>query len=704
MAGGGGRDPWSLALELEAWGREGALEPLGAAEPTAQGRRVEYRRGPVTEWYLNAEQGLEQGFTLERAPEGPESDGPLWLVLSIDGGLEGQVLPGGRDARFQGADGGPVVHYTGLRAWDAAERELAASLVIAAGQLRIRIEDRGAVYPLFIDPWIATEEAKLTGERRRGRRPVRRLRGRLGRHGRGRSRGLTTSPRSATTRARPMSSCAAGRPGASSRSSPPATQRRATCSASPSPSRATRSWSGRDNDNHAGGSMRARPTCSCAAGRPGPKSRSSPPATRRAAACSARRRHRWRHGGGRLAPGRQRGRLERGRGLRLRAQRNDLERRAEAHRQRWIRRRRLRLVRGRFGRHRRRGSLRRRHHQRRQRRRGLRVRAQRLDLERAGQAHPQRPASQRQLRLVRGRVGRHGHRRAPISEDLPGVSGAGAAYVFVRNGAAWSRAAAADRHGRNLRRFFLRESVSRRGRHGRRRDALRRPRGRRQRRLGLRLRARRDDLVPAGQAHRERRDSAATSSAGPSPSRATRPSPAPTRTIPRASSRRARPTPSASRRRATSARQAPRPSGCQATLSMAGTASASASSGFTLMAASVEGAKDGLFFFGTNGFQANSWGNGSSFQCIVPPVKRAGVLFGTGTTRPVRRSLRAGPERALVPDLPELHQEPRRHGRGAGAALVPRPADHLEPDDEPVGRDPVQRRALSTTPRAKEQP
>ena len=38
-----------------------------------------------------------------------------------------------------------------------------------------------------------------------------------------------------------------------------------------------------------------------------------------------------------------------------------------------------------------------------------------------------------------------------------------------------------------------------------------------------------------------------------------------------------------------------------------------------LMAAGVEGAKDGLFFFGTNGQQANAWGNGTSFQCVVSP-------------------------------------------------------------------------------------
>jgi hypothetical protein len=73
-------------------------------------------------------------------------------------------------------------------------------------------------------------------------------------------------------------------------------------------------------------------------------------------------------------------------------------------------------------------------------------------------------------------------------------------------------------------------------------------------------------------------------------------------------------------------------SGCQAQISAAGTPSASASSGFVLSATGVEGSKDGLFFFGTNGRQANPWGNGTSFQCVVPPVRRAGLLAGAGTT------------------------------------------------------------------------
>ncbi len=72
-------------------------------------------------------------------------------------------------------------------------------------------------------------------------------------------------------------------------------------------------------------------------------------------------------------------------------------------------------------------------------------------------------------------------------------------------------------------------------------------------------------------------------------------------------------------------------SGCQAAISSSGTASATAGSGFTATVSSMEGNKQGLFFYGQNGRQANSWGNGTSRQCVRPPVKRGGLQAGTGT-------------------------------------------------------------------------
>jgi hypothetical protein len=72
-------------------------------------------------------------------------------------------------------------------------------------------------------------------------------------------------------------------------------------------------------------------------------------------------------------------------------------------------------------------------------------------------------------------------------------------------------------------------------------------------------------------------------------------------------------------------------SGCAALLSSTGVPSVSAGSGFTVDTSSLEGQKDGLYFYGFNGAQASSWGNGTSYQCVVPPVIRTPLLTGVGS-------------------------------------------------------------------------
>jgi len=105
-------------------------------------------------------------------------------------------------------------------------------------------------------------------------------------------------------------------------------------------------------------------------------------------------------------------------------------------------------------------------------------------------------------------------------------------------------------------------------------------------------------------------------------------------------------------------------SGCAATLSAAGDASATAPSGFVLTASGAEGAKDGLFFFGTSGRQASPWGNGTSFQCVVPPVKRAGLLTGVGTPGLCDGSFAQDLNALWCPTCPKPQKNP-----GAGATV-----------------------------------
>jgi hypothetical protein len=89
-----------------------------------------------------------------------------------------------------------------------------------------------------------------------------------------------------------------------------------------------------------------------------------------------------------------------------------------------------------------------------------------------------------------------------------------------------------------------------------------------------------------------------------------------------------------------------------------GVPSASASSGFLLLASEVEGAKDGTFIFGINGRQANPWGNGTSYQCVVPPLTRAGPLTGLGTAGLCDGSFTQDMNAAWCPTCPLWNKNP----------------------------------------------
>ena len=110
--------------------------------------------------------------------------------------------------------------------------------------------------------------------------------------------------------------------------------------------------------------------------------------------------------------------------------------------------------------------------------------------------------------------------------------------------------------------------------------------------------------------------------------------------------------------------------GCRAGLSAVGTASATAPSGFLLTATTVEGAQAGIFFYGTNGRQAHAWGKGTSYKCVVPPVRRGGPMSGVGSTGTCDGS--------FTQDLNARWQSHPPHNPGAGA-LVQAQLWYLDP-------------------------
>ncbi len=146
-------------LRLSSLGRDGGR--LGFADGPAVARlnRVEIDRGGVVEWWVNGPLGVEQGWTVPEPPA-PGLRGPLTLVLAQSGTL--RARPGADQGTLAVVDGlgREVLRYAGLVAVDARGKALPARFETADEDIRVRVDDAGASYPVRIDPWV--QAATLT--------------------------------------------------------------------------------------------------------------------------------------------------------------------------------------------------------------------------------------------------------------------------------------------------------------------------------------------------------------------------------------------------------------------------------------------------------------------------------------------------------------------------------------------------------------
>jgi sugar lactone lactonase YvrE len=154
-----------VGLSLRALGYGRSLRTLGAASPRASANRVTYAHAGLGLWYVNGPLGLEQGFSIARAPSGPAGE-PLTLVLALSGEVHASLARGGAGVTFSHA-GGPSLLYRGLRISDARGRALSGRLELRDKSLVVRVDTQGARYPLRIDPFIQQAE-KLVGSGQAG--------------------------------------------------------------------------------------------------------------------------------------------------------------------------------------------------------------------------------------------------------------------------------------------------------------------------------------------------------------------------------------------------------------------------------------------------------------------------------------------------------------------------------------------------------
>jgi hypothetical protein len=149
-------DTGRLGMALSGYGHGSALRRVGPATPRASANRVRYAHGALTEWYANGPLGIEQGFDIAARPS--PAAGPLTLSLALSGNLSARL--GDDSVLFTG--GGAELRYGGLVATDADGQVLRSWLQMEKGHVLIRVADRGASYPLRIDPMIQ-QGKKLTG-------------------------------------------------------------------------------------------------------------------------------------------------------------------------------------------------------------------------------------------------------------------------------------------------------------------------------------------------------------------------------------------------------------------------------------------------------------------------------------------------------------------------------------------------------------
>lgn len=143
---------WRWGLALRRFGFINEMRVIsGQPKARTEGQRFTYQWSEVLEeWHVNDQRGLEHGFTVKEPPAG-SAEGELCFELGVRGSLRADVA---KDAvQFRDQQGAAVVIYSGLKVWDADGKTLPARFERGGDDtVVIRVDERGARYPITVDP------------------------------------------------------------------------------------------------------------------------------------------------------------------------------------------------------------------------------------------------------------------------------------------------------------------------------------------------------------------------------------------------------------------------------------------------------------------------------------------------------------------------------------------------------------------------
>ncbi len=139
-------DNW-FSLSLDSVGRMGKMQKTDKPVLSSDGAKLSLKREALTEWYINQGNNLEHGLVLNEKPAGV---GNLKFYFATSGNLTPKQ--DGNDITFVGKE---TMNYAGIKAWDAAGRDLVCSMSVDGGKLVWSVDDSGAVYPVTVDPTVS---------------------------------------------------------------------------------------------------------------------------------------------------------------------------------------------------------------------------------------------------------------------------------------------------------------------------------------------------------------------------------------------------------------------------------------------------------------------------------------------------------------------------------------------------------------------
>lgn len=169
---GAGPD-WSLNFKTVAYGH-GAQRRAIAGELTQSvaDNRLTYAWGDgLGEWFVNDENGLEHGFTIQRRATSAADRSPLVLDIQYLGSLRPSLEAGRQAIRFENKKGVVVLRYHKLHVTDKLGQVVPAHLSLApviqkgrdgfTSTISITVDDARAIYPLTVDPILVSQATRL---------------------------------------------------------------------------------------------------------------------------------------------------------------------------------------------------------------------------------------------------------------------------------------------------------------------------------------------------------------------------------------------------------------------------------------------------------------------------------------------------------------------------------------------------------------